>query len=160
MQRKGGRPRKFKNRKQLEEAIEAYFAKCDESCIPPTMPGLAMALGFTKASSLDYMVKQSAARSQFSAAIQRARIVIEHYWERILVSLDSTPGQVQGAMFVLKNSFGWRVPKEQEAADGEKSGGVKIKEMGMEQWVQMWQAQQAKRAERQMETGRAEAVTT
>ncbi|TVR02156.1 MAG: hypothetical protein EA399_00695 [Desulfovibrionales bacterium] len=138
MQKKGGRPRKFKNRRQLEEAIEAYFAKCDESCIPPTMPGLAMALGFTKASSLDYMEKQSAARSQFSAAIQKARLIIEAYWESVLVSMDSTPGQVQGAIFVLKNSFGWKTPREAGEAGDVKAGEVTVRELGMDQWTAMW----------------------
>ncbi len=155
MQKKGGRPRKFKNRRQLEETVEAYFAKCDESCIPPTLPGLAMSLGFTRVSSLDYMAKESAARSQFSAVLGRARLVIEDYWERMLVSMDSTPGQVQGAIFVLKNSFGWKVPKEGRGLGDVKAGEVTVREIGMGQWVQMWQVEQARKAGRLMEVGRA-----
>ena len=158
MQKKGGRPRKFKNRSELEEAIESYFAHCDERCRPPTMPGLARALGFTRVSSLKYMEKESAARSQFSAVLGRARLLIEAYWEEILVSLDSTPGQIQGAMFVLKNSFGWKVPKDVGQKDDVKQG-VKIKELGWAEWQAMWQAEEGRKAERrQAKRGLEESV--
>ncbi|GAB6060650.1 terminase small subunit [Desulfonatronum parangueonense] len=155
MQKKGGRPRKFKNKRQLEDAIEAYFARCDESCIPPTMPGLAMALGFTKVSSLNYMEKQSTARSQFSAVLGRARLVIEDYWESLLVGRDSTPGQVQLAMMVLKRSFGWSGKNERKQVGGEKRGEVKVQAVGWDGWQAMWREEEVRRVERRCESGRA-----
>jgi hypothetical protein len=36
MQKPGGRPRKFRNKGELDEAVAQYFAWCDETETPPT----------------------------------------------------------------------------------------------------------------------------
>lgn len=118
----GGRPPKFRSVQAMEEMIDAYFEGCkgevlrdaeDEPVInkwgevvmvgarPPTMTGLALALGFADRSSLlDYQGKP-----QFEAVIRRARSRIEQYTEERLFDRDGSAG----ARFSLQNNFrGWR----------------------------------------------------
>lgn len=123
-----GRPPKYKNREEMEGLIEAYFEECegvpffdadgkpiqtDKGCIlyqkspkPPTVTGLALALGFnSRQALLNYQGKQ-----EFNDTITRAKSCVEEYAERRLFDRDG----VQGAKFSLVNNFkGWSDrPKE------------------------------------------------
>lgn len=119
---KGGRPPKYKNKEEIEGLINKYFEKCegvpflDDKGIPlvntkgyilykippkpPTVTGLALALGFsTRLSLLHYQGKK-----EFVNTITRAKSYIEEYAERRLFDRDG----VQGAKFSLLNNFkGW-----------------------------------------------------
>ena len=126
---KGGRPPKYKSKKEIEGLIEQYFEDCkgkpyldekgrplrDKGRIiwkeyphPPTVTGLALALGFTtRKSLLEYQGKP-----EFVNTITRAKTVIEEYAERRLFDREG----VQGAKFSLINNFkGWSEnPKNDE----------------------------------------------
>ena len=118
---KGGRPPKYKSKKEIERLIEDYFEECkgepfldergkpltDKGRIiwrvypkPPTVTGLALALGFTtRQALLNYQGK-----NEFVDTITRAKTVIEEYAERRLFDREG----VQGAKFSLINNFkGW-----------------------------------------------------
>lgn len=118
----GGRPPKFRSAQAMEKLIDAYFEGCkgevlydaeDEPVLnkwgevvmvgkrPPTMTGLALALGFADRSSLkDYQGKP-----QFEAVIRRAKSRIEQYTEERLFDRDGSAG----ARFSLQNNFNdWR----------------------------------------------------
>lgn len=116
-----GRPPKYKTKEEIEEKIEAYFKKCEGeilkddngepvlnkwgkpvviNCRPPTVTGLALALGFTtRTSLLNYQGKK-----EFMDTITRAKTMIEAYTEERLFDRDGT----SGAQFSLRNNFsGW-----------------------------------------------------
>lgn len=122
-----GAPRKWKSVKAMQEAIDAYFKKCEGEPLivdgsvavdkygvpiiinvkPPTVTGLALALGFTgRQALLDYQ-----ARPEFADTITRAKARCEEYAESRLYDKDGA----NGAKFSLGCNFGWN-------SDNEKSG--------------------------------------
>lgn len=123
-----GRPPKYETKEQIEGLIEEYFKSCDGYQLkdekgnpvlnkwgdpvivnqkPPTVTGLALALGFsTRLSLLNYQAK-----AEFMNTITRAKSMIEQYAEERLFDRDG----VNGARFSLVNNFkGWgeKVPTE------------------------------------------------
>lgn len=125
----GATPR-YKNPEEIEGLIDEYFKECegipytDEngqplttekgSIIykkppkPPTVTGLALALGFTtRQALLNYQGKEN-----FVDTISRAKTVIEEYAERRLFDRDGC----NGAKFSLANNFrGWSEKQEIKA---------------------------------------------
>lgn len=117
----GGAPRKWKSVKAMQEAIDAYFEACKGEPIigdnglpmcdkygqpfiinakPPTITGLALALGFTgRQALLDYQ-----ARPEFTDTVTRAKSRCEEYAEGRLYDKDGA----NGAKFSLGCNFGWR----------------------------------------------------
>lgn len=129
-----GRPPKYKSAAEIQEKIDAYFESCKGEPIlvdgvpyldkygqpvminahPPTVTGLALALGFTtRKSLLDYQGK-----AEFVNTITRAKMQIEAYAESRLYDRD---GQ-RGAEFSLKHNFRWA---QEETQSGE-SGGAGV----------------------------------
>lgn len=127
-----GRPPKYKSAEEIEEKIEAYFKECEGEVLrdddgepvlnkfgepilihqrPPTVTGLALALGFsTRLSLLNYQGKK-----EFVNTITRAKSRIEAYTEERLFDRDGT----NGAQFSLRNNFsGWN-DKTQSPLDEE-----------------------------------------
>ena len=117
-----GRPLMFKNAKEMQIKIEKYFKSCEGKpaknadgnialdkygnpivigAKPPTITGLALALGFnSRQSLLNYQGKK-----EFLDTITRAKSIVEEYAEQRLFDRDG----VQGAKFSLTNNFkGWR----------------------------------------------------
>lgn len=128
-----GRPPKYTCKEEIEGLIEEYFKTCDGDMAmdaegnpqlnkwgypviigqkPPTVTGLALALGFsTRLSLLNYQGK-----AEFMNTITRAKSMIERYAEERLFDRDG----VNGARFSLVNNFkGWgeRVPSELDAEE-------------------------------------------
>ena len=116
-----GKPPYYKNAKAMQEKIDAYFNECAESPIldddgnaitdkygkpvfrtarPPTITGLALALGFnSRQALLNYQAKP-----EFHDTVTRAKSRVECYAEEQLY----TPGAANGAKFNLTNNFeGW-----------------------------------------------------
>lgn len=114
------RPLKYKTVQELEAAIDAYFTDCEGHPLraedgqlvfdkfgqpvivgrkPPTVTGLALALGFTSRKALlDYQ-----GRRAFCNTITRAKLYIESYTEGRLFDRDG----VNGAKFSLEHNFRW-----------------------------------------------------
>lgn len=131
----GGAPRKYKSVKAMERAIDAYFENCkghpyigddgepvrDKYGVPiildahpPTVTGLALALGFTGRQALiDYQ-----ARPEFADTVTRAKARCEEYAEARLYDKDGA----NGAKFSLGCNFGWREVRETKID----TDGVKI----------------------------------
>ena len=116
-----GRPPKYKSKEEIEEKIDEYFKKCEGEILtdddgnpvlnkfgnpvyinqrPPTVTGLALALGFrTRLSLLNYQGK-----AEFMNTITRAKSMVEEYTEQRLFDRDGS----SGAQFSLRNNFkGW-----------------------------------------------------
>ena len=122
-----GRPPKYKNVEEIEDKIEQYFAICEGEPLldnegkpvvnkygypcwikppkPPTVTGLALALGFTtRLSLLNYQDKK-----EFMNTITRAKTKIEEYAESRLFDRDGS----NGAQFSLRNNLkGWNGEQE------------------------------------------------
>ena len=126
-----GAPPKYKNSAEMQEKIDAYFADCEGELLkdangapvldkygneihlhqrPPTVTGLALALGFaSRKSLLEYQGKQ-----EFVNTITRAKARCEKYSEERLFDRDGT----NGAQFSLKFNFGWD-NKEEKTEENE-----------------------------------------
>lgn len=116
-----GRPPKYKNKEEIEGKINAYFRECEGEILkddegkpvlnkfgepvvvnqkPPTVTGLALALGFT--SRLDLLRYQG--KKEFCNTITRAKSMVEAYAEGRLFDREGS----NGAQFSLRNNFkGW-----------------------------------------------------
>ena len=127
----GGAPRKWKSVKAMQKAIDAYFESCKGTPLmidgdvatdkygrpiildekPPTVTGLALALGFTGRQALiDYQ-----GRPEFADTVTRAKSRCEEYAESRLYDKDGA----NGAKFSLGCNFGWRATEEKaETAAG------------------------------------------
>lgn len=128
-----GRPPKFTSVEEMQAKIDEYFAACkghpmtdDEGkpvldkfgrpiildAHPPTITGLALALGFaSRQGLLTYQGKKA-----YCDTITRAKTFCERYAEERLFDRDGS----NGAKFSLQNNFsGWREDKQkpQETAE-------------------------------------------
>ena len=133
---KGGRPPKFGSAAELQAKIDQYFEDCKGEPLmvdgepyldkhgmpvvigahPPTVTGLALALGFKARQSLiDY-----AGKEQFADTIARAKMRVEEYCEGRLFDRD---GQ-RGAEFSLRYNFRWAQDDDSGGEDG--GGGVVV----------------------------------
>lgn len=125
-----GAPRKYTSVRAMQEAIDAYFKECeghpyldDEGCAvldkygnpvivgahPPTVTGLALALGFnTRKALIDYQ-----GRKEFMNTVTRAKARCEEYAEARLYDRDGA----NGAKFSLGCNFGWNSEAEKKSGD-------------------------------------------
>jgi hypothetical protein len=104
-----GRPRKYETVEELEYVIDGYFATCLSNDIHPTITGLALALDLDRMGLIRYQ-----GRPEFSDAIKRAKARVENYIEQTLLEGRATAG----AIFNLKNNFGW-IDEKQHQVSGE-----------------------------------------
>lgn len=93
-----GRPVKFKTAKEMQEVIDAYFSECLADEKPPTVSGLAFALDMATETLRAYGEKDG-----FSATVKRAKQRVEIALEQRLDAASPV-----GAIFNLKNNFGWK----------------------------------------------------
>jgi len=109
--KKRGPKRKYASPEQMQEAIDKYFASCvrmvpNETAgemefywfDPPTVPGLARALGMTSKTVIEY-----AKLDEFEEIITDAKLLIEEYTAK---ALHNNP-KATGLIFILKN-MGWQ----------------------------------------------------
>lgn len=124
-----GAPPKYKTPEEMQEKIDEYFKSCEGEIIkgdddkpilnkygqpiivgevPPTITGLALALGFTSRQALlNYQAKKA-----FVDTVTRAKSRVEAYTEARLFDKDGA----NGAKFSLANNFeGWREKQQIEA---------------------------------------------
>ena len=130
-----GRPPKFKSAAEIQTLIDAYFESCKGEPLmvdgepfldkngrpvlinsrPPTVTGLALALGFhSRQTLLNYQ-----ARKEFVDTITRAKMRVEEYCETRLFDKD---GQ-RGAQFSLEHNFRW-AQEDKDDSDEDRAGGV------------------------------------
>lgn len=123
-----GAPPKYRSVKAMQEKIDAYFEACKgqpfvddngepmrnkngyiiyDDKKPPTVTGLALALGFTSRQALlNYQNKP-----EFVDTITRAKTLCEQYAEERLYDKDGSGG----AQFSLRANFGWDDKPKQES---------------------------------------------
>lgn len=112
----------YKSKEEIQEKIDKYFEECNGEVLkdkegnpilnkyggviimgskPPTVTGLALALGFaSRQALLNYQDKE-----EFNDTIMRAKSRVEQYAEERLFDRDGS----HGAQFSLRNNFkGWK----------------------------------------------------
>jgi hypothetical protein len=135
----GGRPPMYTSPDQIKDLIDRYFEDCKGTPLtdkegnpvltkwgqpvmihskPPTITGLALALGFnSRQSLLNYQDKP-----EFMDTITQAKARVEEYAESRLFDKDGA----NGAKFSLANNFkGWN-EKNQTELTGPGGAGLKI----------------------------------
>lgn len=123
-----GRSPKYTSVEEMQDKIDAYFEKCKGHMLkdedgnpvldkfgrpiildahPPTITGLALALGFSgRQGLLTYQGKKA-----FTDTVTRAKSKVEQYAEERLFDRDGS----NGAKFSLQNNFsGWREDKQKQ----------------------------------------------
>lgn len=105
-----GRPRQYKDHKPFDEAVEGYFALCEETEKRPTLSGLSYHLGFEDRETFSFYSSYGEA---FSRTVKRAKMRIADWLEQRLTDKATfTPGII----FDLKNNHGWRDVQQVEAS--------------------------------------------
>lgn len=94
----GGRPRKISEKEELQNKINNYFEECEKNKEPYTITGLCMALDICRDTLCEY-----AKKDEFSDTIKKAKLKVENYLEKHLITDSSTTGII----FNLKNNFDW-----------------------------------------------------
>jgi hypothetical protein len=113
----GGRPVKYKTEPELRNAINQYFdhdAMVDlgeYKSFQPTMAGLARSVGLSRQGLLNYSKKE-----EFFDTIKDARLRVEEALENRLYGNSPT-----GAIFNLKNNFGWKDKTETDLSSSDGS---------------------------------------
>lgn len=123
-----GRPLAFKSVEELQAKIDEYFEWCDNRTIeswtekqgkkivnvpaPYTMSGLARRLNISRETLVQYSHKD-----KFSDALICAREKVQEDVENRLMETKNE----KGAMFNLKNNFGWK-----DKSETEHSGGINV----------------------------------
>lgn len=103
---KAGRKLAIKTREELSNKIREYFDSCQIEGKPKTLSGLALALGISRQTLHTYGL-----RDEFGDIVASARNEVECYLEENLLMGNIVP---TGAIFSLKNNFGWRDKIETE----------------------------------------------
>jgi hypothetical protein len=91
------RPRIIDSPEQFDQTVDRYVEEVGEYGDPVTLTGLIMALGLSSRQSLAHYEE----RPEFCDSVRRAKLRVEHEYEKRLFSSSSS-----GAIFALKN-FGW-----------------------------------------------------
>ncbi len=116
-----GRPLKFETPEILDAAIDAYFASCYDTegklIKAITYSGLAIALGTTRKTLLDYNGKD-----EFSDSVTRAKAKCEEFAESQLF-IGKNPS---GAQFALTNNYDGWANKQDVNHGGQKGNPVEM----------------------------------
>ena len=118
----GGRPAKYSDPEAMQAVIDRYFTDCRRNQIAraqntmlddtitederPTVTGLSLTLGFNGRQSLIDYVTRKVDADRFADTVKRAKARVEQALEQRLY--ESSPA---GAIFSLKNNYGWRDEK-------------------------------------------------
>ena len=95
---KRGRPKKYTEAEIMKQKIDKYFKECEKNNEPYTITGLCIALDICRDTLSEYLKSK-----EFSDTIKKAKLKVENYLEKKLITDSSTTGII----FNLKNNFNW-----------------------------------------------------
>jgi hypothetical protein len=104
-----GRPRIYDSVEDMQEAIDKFFQECKDEEIPPTIQGLALALGYNSRQSL--LNYEGYNEGEFLDTIKKARLKVEN-----AKVIGGMTGKLNPAIviFDLKNNHDHKDKTEQE----------------------------------------------
>ncbi len=120
--KKGTAVKKLKY-EELREAINAYFAQRSAKDLPPTVTGLALALGFSSREELTRFKDQKRSR-----LIQKALMKIENNAEEKLFTKEHFSG---AKLFLEVNFSRWSAESREEGFDP----SPQLQATGRDQWA-------------------------
>lgn len=91
----GGRPRKWGSVEELSALVDAYFERVEQADRPPTLAGLALALGAHKATIMRYIAADD--EDEICDVLKKARLRVEGFHEERLAGPNCS-----GSIFWLK----------------------------------------------------------
>ncbi|MCK5021003.1 MAG: hypothetical protein KAS32_28585 [Candidatus Peribacteraceae bacterium] len=106
-----GRPPKFNTPEEMQEAIDAWYAKCEEDKVPLTITGLALELDMDRKTLNNYKNKD-----EFFPVVKKARSIVTAKVESLLLSGHAAAGTI----FWLKNNAEWADKTETDITTGGK----------------------------------------
>jgi hypothetical protein len=112
--RRVGRPLKFEEPEDLENAINVYLETTEESQL--TITGLALSIGTNRQVLTDYEKREN-----YADLVKTAKCIIENSYE---LALRASGGA--GNIFALKN-FGWKDREEPTYDDEPEAKSVTVK---------------------------------
>lgn len=98
--------RKYESVGELQSVIEEYFDFCDENEKPYTMSGLALALGISRQTLINYSKDEN-----YFDTIKNAKQLVEMQLEENALSNKTNS---TFTIFNLKNNFNWKDKTEVE----------------------------------------------
>lgn len=131
-----GRPKKYKSKKALAEAIERYFSSISRTIpardltgatirnddgeditltqfvVPPSISSMCLYLGIDRSTWQNYCDAQL--HPELQDITQTARARIEAYLEEQLLTREKG---LQGIIFNLQNNYGWKQKTEMELGE-------------------------------------------
>lgn len=110
-----GRPLKWPNFDEFQTQINDFFDTCDREDRPYTITGLAIHLG-TNRMTLHNVTTRGDYDDRYIEALAMAKQRCELWLEESLLTNRSN---VVGAIFSLKNNFGWKDKTEKEVTVSE-----------------------------------------
>lgn len=93
-----GRPMIIQTPEEMDRRVDAYVAQCAAENQPITLTGMILSIGLMSRQSLDRYQENP----EFSDSVKRAKLIVEHEYEKRLAGSNAT-----GSIFALKN-FGWK----------------------------------------------------
>lgn len=102
----GGRPAFYQKPEELQIRVDEFFDYCLRNKEKATITGLCLFLGF---SSRDSLLDYSKREKEFSDIIKRAKLTVEHSYEKAGQTID---------IFALKQ-MGWKDKQEIGFTDNE-----------------------------------------
>lgn len=109
---KAGQPIKWKSPKELQDKIKEFYKWCEENDKRVTVSRLAWYLGTNRRTLLNYENADEfgwlknlddKTRKEYVHTIKKAKAFIESEYEELLYQKGSNTG----AIFTLKNNYGW-----------------------------------------------------
>lgn len=105
--------RKYESVEELQSVIEEYFDFCDENEKPYTMSGLALALGISRQTLINYSKDEN-----YFDTIKNAKQLVEMQLEENALSNKTNS---TFTIFNLKNNFNWKDKQEHEISNSEET---------------------------------------
>ncbi|WP_459481449.1 terminase small subunit [Clostridium saccharoperbutylacetonicum] len=106
------KPAKYNNAEDMGKIISEYFEECEANKEIPSVTGLAYALNMSRQGLMNYENCLSGGnlkelnndtKAEIVNIIKRAKHFIEYCYEQSLFN----QGKTTGAIFTLKNNYGW-----------------------------------------------------
>jgi len=113
-----GRKLKYQSEEELQAGIDEFFRECEERDEIPTISGLALHLGISRVTLVNY-----GNNDQFFNTVARARQKVERTIEQKLFDKNAA----RGAEFNLKNNFLWKDQQHvDQTTNGESTNELKV----------------------------------
>jgi len=104
-----GKPKKFKNKQEMQAAIDSYYDKCKENKEPRTIEGLCLALDIERQTLLNYEKREG--YEEYFDTVKRAKLEVQDDLIKRGLTGANNPTLT---IFLLKNNHGYKDRSESD----------------------------------------------